>query len=98
MANLELTSGIIYPSQQVVFQNTLASITCFSKVDPEINIPRWYRNKKYLPAFNLMKTIILINVKVNDSGTYRCVGLDPSTDTSIVLESNLIVAAGKNVK
>ena len=83
---------IIYPTQQVVYQNTLVSITCLSAVLPEKNIPRWYRDDTPLPTFDLLTTIVFSNVRLLDSGTYTCVGMSPFTGKILVKNSILTVA------
>ena len=61
--------GAISPDYQIANEGSTVNMTCFS-----VKNPTWYKDEKVLKSWYLMKTIILHNVREEDSGVYLCKG------------------------
>ena len=61
--------GAISPDYQIANEGSTVSMTCLS-----VTTPTWYKDERTLKYWYLMKTIVLHNVKEEDSGEYHCKG------------------------
>ena len=90
-----MSNAYIYPKYQVAPEGKAVSISCDSKMNFALGVPKWSKDGVIVPELNFLRTILLSNISFIDSGYYSCIGFDDKDGLPFNATSTLIVA-GRN--